>query len=182
MEELIEIVNEQGVPTWVIISKDEAHRIGALHRVIHLHMYDAVGNILFQQRAQTKKFYPWVLDFAVWGHIRAGEDVLAWLSREAYEELWLTLDHSCLALAWVFLHTIEHPQYNMLDNEVIFDYMYRYDGDIGVLTFLDGEVAGIQSYHIHTLLDASEEAYQQKNIRWYKRYPDVMKKIASTIL
>lgn len=182
MHELVDIVDTAGNPTGEVISKDEAHRTGALHRVIHLHMYTSNGYLIFQQRSATKKFYPWVLDFAVWGHIRAGEDLLAWLERETKEELWLTLGHSCLQLAWVFLHTIEHPQYNMLDNEVIFDYIYRFDGNIELFHFQDGEVDAMQVHHLDTLLHKGQAAYEAKNIRWYQHYPEIIQKISNTLI
>ena len=62
----------------------------ALHPVVHLHVFNAQGELFLQHRPAWKDIQPdrWVT--AVGGHIDLGEDVETALRREAREELGLT--------------------------------------------------------------------------------------------
>ena len=46
-DELIDIVDIQGLPIWETIYKKIAHTEWILHRVVHVHFYDSQGNIFF---------------------------------------------------------------------------------------------------------------------------------------
>ncbi len=85
--EMFQLVDRDGNPAGQA-SREDAHGNPLLiHLVVHLHVLDAGGRLLLQRRAMTKDTNPGLWDTSVGGHVRAGEDVLDALRREAREEL-----------------------------------------------------------------------------------------------
>ena len=85
--ELFPIINEQGE----VIGKATRHECHSgsklLHPVVHLHIFNARGELYLQKRSLNKDIQPGKWDTAVGGHIDYGEDVHHALLREACEEL-----------------------------------------------------------------------------------------------
>ena len=85
--ELFPVINEQGE----VIGKAtrlECHSGSKLlHPVVHLHIFNARGELYLQKRSLNKDIQPGKWDTAVGGHIDYGEDVHHALLREAREEL-----------------------------------------------------------------------------------------------
>lgn len=85
--ELIDVLDERGLPTGEVKPRDAVHRDGDWHRCLHLWVTGPDG-VLLQRRAATKDSWPGYLDASAAGHLTAGEtwqDAL----REAHEELGL---------------------------------------------------------------------------------------------
>lgn len=58
-----------------------------LHPVVHLHVFNPVGELYLQKRAMDKDIQPGKWDTSVGGHVDYGEDVMTALKREVSEEL-----------------------------------------------------------------------------------------------
>lgn len=54
-KEMIDILDENGVKTGEIVSRDEAHQKGLWHRVIVVAILNDKNEILLQQRAENKE-------------------------------------------------------------------------------------------------------------------------------
>lgn len=63
--------------------------VKVLHPVVHLHVFNRLGRLYLQKRAETKKLLPGCWDTAVGGHITYGESVIEALCRESSEEIGL---------------------------------------------------------------------------------------------
>ncbi len=90
----MDILDESGYQTGVVVPKGEAHRLGLWHRCFHCWIYgsDPEGSyLLVQRRAAAKDTWPGYLDVTAAGHLAAGEETLAGL-REVEEELGLRVD------------------------------------------------------------------------------------------
>ena len=84
------IVDEQGNITGAA-TRGECHSGSKLlHPVVHLHVFNAQGDIYLQKRPEWKDIQPGKWDTAVGGHIDLGESVEIALKREAREELGIT--------------------------------------------------------------------------------------------
>lgn len=86
---LLDVVN---VNDEIIDSKprNEVHRLGLLHREIHVFMYDENKNIFFQKKGLHKPSAG-LLDATVAGHVNGGEDYIIAAIRETQEESGITL-------------------------------------------------------------------------------------------
>lgn len=89
-KELLPLTDEQGR----IVGKatrGECHGGSMLlHPVVHLHVFNPVGELYLQKRPDWKDIQPGRWDTAVGGHVDWGETVEAALRREVREEIGLT--------------------------------------------------------------------------------------------
>ena len=100
MDELLDILDESGLPTGQVVPKSEAHRLGLWHRCFHCWICgsDPGGSyLLLQRRAATKDTWPGYLDVTAAGHLAAGEKTLDGL-REVEEEIGLRIRPERLVL------------------------------------------------------------------------------------
>ncbi|MBP3460369.1 MAG: NUDIX domain-containing protein [Lachnospiraceae bacterium] len=109
--EILDIVDEDGMPTGDRIDRETAHREGIRHRTAHVwimrrkknsdfHEEEISGaerkicakyEILLQKRSLDKDSYPGCLDISSAGHIPAGDEVVDSAIREMKEELGITI-------------------------------------------------------------------------------------------
>ena len=101
-----------------------------LHPVVHLHIFNANGDLYLQKRPEWKDIQPGKWDTAVGGHIDLGESVDIALSREANEELGITDFTPERLTSYVFESERE--------KELVFVHKTVYDGEIHPSDELDG--------------------------------------------
>lgn len=109
--EILDVVDEDGMPTGDRIDRETAHREGIRHRTAHVwimrrkknsdfHEEEISGaerkmcakyEILLQKRSLDKDSYPGCLDISSAGHIPAGDEVVDSAIREMKEELGITI-------------------------------------------------------------------------------------------
>ena len=89
-EEIFDVVNERDE---VIDARprSEVHRLGLLHRAIHVLVFNARGETFLQKRSMTKDREPGKWDSSASGHVDSGEDYDACAVRELREELGLVV-------------------------------------------------------------------------------------------
>lgn len=85
-EELFDVVDEQDQVTGRA-TRAEVHRLGWLHRAVHVMVFNKRGEVLLQQRSALKDVHPGLWDSSVSGHLDAGEDYAAAAVRELDEEM-----------------------------------------------------------------------------------------------
>jgi isopentenyl-diphosphate delta-isomerase len=74
------------------MEKLEAHRQGRLHRAFSVFIFNSVGEMLLQKRAESKYHSPGLLTNACCSHQRPGESNEAAASRRLFEEMGLRTD------------------------------------------------------------------------------------------
>ncbi len=84
--ELIDIVNgwDEVVGTATF---DEVYEKRLFHRIVHIFLFNAQGEIALQKRSVKKKFCPGYWSTAVGGHVQSGETPEEAALREGQEEL-----------------------------------------------------------------------------------------------
>ena len=101
-QERLPLVNEAGE---VIGSATRGECHGGtkwLHPVVHLHVFNAAGELFLQQRPLWKDIQPGRWDTAVGGHVDWGETVEEARQREVREEIGLTQVAPQLVARYVF--------------------------------------------------------------------------------
>lgn len=91
MSELIDVLDENGVKTGRVVTREEVHREGLWHRIAVVVVLDNHDRILLQQRSNNKLTNPGKWDVAAAGHVDAGEDAVVTAKRETEEEVGLVV-------------------------------------------------------------------------------------------
>lgn len=91
MPELIDVLDENGIKTGRIATREEVHREGLWHRCIVVAILNDKNEILLQQRAHNKEKNPDMWDISAAGHISYGQDSLSAAAREINEEVSVNL-------------------------------------------------------------------------------------------
>jgi len=158
MTEVFDIVDEAGQPTGKVISRDEAHQKGTLHRTAHVWLVKKKPegyDILLQKRSEEKDSFPGMFDTSSAGHIPAGDEPLQSALRELKEELGLTASPEELKFAGTFRIQYEKEFHGRLfrDNEVTRVYVYDKPVNIQDLTLQESEVSEVRWFDLDEVWD-----------------------------
>lgn len=93
MEEMLDVLDENGIKTGEILTRKEVHKRGLWHRIIVVAIVNEKNQVLLQQRSFTKDKNPGMWDISVTGHISTGQDSLSAASREINEEVSVDLGY-----------------------------------------------------------------------------------------
>ena len=89
-EEIFDIVNERDEVIGQRTRKD-VHRLGLLHRAVHVLVFNARGEVFLQKRSMSKDKSPGLWDSSASGHVDSGEAYDATAVRELREEIGLVV-------------------------------------------------------------------------------------------
>ncbi len=167
MDELIDIVDEQGNYTGKTCLKSEAHKFGYFHPTVHIWIYTKDHKILLQQRAFTKKVFPGLWDISVAGHIGAGEIIEEAAIREVEEEIGFKIKSENLKKIGTRKHQVNHPN-GIIDNEFHHVFITELTIPVEELTLQESEVAGLKLYDLDILNNTSE--YDNVLLPEYSQY------------
>jgi isopentenyldiphosphate isomerase len=90
-EEIFDVVNERDEVIGQQLRR-EVHRLGLIHRAVHVLVFNAAGHVFLQKRSLKKDRQPGVWDSSASGHVDTGEDYDACAVRELWEEIGLKLN------------------------------------------------------------------------------------------
>ncbi len=93
-EELLDVLDENGIKTGEVLPRSEVHKRGLWHRIIVVAIINEKNEILIQQRSHDKDKNPDMWDISVTGHLDAGQDSLTGATREISEEVSVSLGYS----------------------------------------------------------------------------------------
>jgi isopentenyldiphosphate isomerase len=89
-EEIFDVVNERDE----VIGRQpraEVHRLGLMHRAVHVLVFNRRGKVFLQKRSQNKDRHPGRWDSSASGHVDSGESYDSCALRELREEIGLEL-------------------------------------------------------------------------------------------
>ncbi len=177
MDELIDIITQDGKPTGKTALKSEAHKNGWFHATVHIWLFTKDKKILLQKRAITKKVFPGLWDISVAGHVGAGEAILTAAKREIFEEIGLHIEEKNLIKIGTRIHQVSHPN-GIRDNEHHHVFIAELKTPVSKLTMQPEEVAGLKLWNLKVL----KETKNLENIllpRFHEYYVTVYDKIIS---
>ena len=91
MEELVDVLNEKGMYTGQIESREKCNKYGLWHKAVCVFIINSKEEVLLQKRSATKKTWPNMWDVTVGGNVLAGEFGFKAIIREFKEELGIDL-------------------------------------------------------------------------------------------
>lgn len=94
MEELLDVLDENGIKTGQILPRKEVHKQGLWHRIIVIAIVNEKNQILMQQRSSNKDKNSNMWDISATGHLATGQDSLAAATREISEEVTVSLGYN----------------------------------------------------------------------------------------
>lgn len=100
MSSQIDVLDQYGLRTGEVLPRAQVHRLGKLHRAVHLYLFDGSNRLLLQRRSLLTDHYPGVLSISVLGHVDAGDSSGKTVRREVEEEL--GIDASGLNFEFLF--------------------------------------------------------------------------------
>jgi isopentenyldiphosphate isomerase len=90
-EEIFDVVNERDEVVGQQ-SRSQVHRLGLMHRAVHVLVFNDAGLVFLQKRSMKKDRQPGLWDSSSSGHVDSGEDYDACAVRELREEISLELN------------------------------------------------------------------------------------------
>ncbi|MEE0955004.1 MAG: NUDIX domain-containing protein [Eubacterium sp.] len=156
--EYFDVVDQEGNPTGLTVSREEAHAEGIRHRTAHIWIVRKEGRrvqVLLQKRSQNKDSFPGQYDTSSAGHIQAGDQPLESAIRELGEELGIHAGPDDLAFIGNFdiVYSKEFHGKMFRDNEITFVYLYKLPVEIDKLTLQKEEVESVAWFDL-------EQTYQ----------------------
>ena len=109
-EELLDVLDENGIKTGQILPRKEVHEKGLWHRIIVVAIVNEKNEILIQQRSHNKDKNPDMWDISVTGHLSAGQDSLTAATREISEEVSVSLGYSAEVRDFRFMFSFRKEQ------------------------------------------------------------------------
>lgn len=128
--------------------RDTVHQNGLWHKTIHCWMYDDMGNVYFQIRADSNKLYT-----TASGHVLAGETVRDAFKREIREEIGVDTDvENAMPIDIVFWRQ-DKPEKNWHDRAFAHIYMNKLSHSFTEFHFQESEVSGLVRINARECLD-----------------------------
>ena len=140
----------------------------ALHPVVHLHIFDHVGNLYLQKRSMTKDIAPGRWDTAVGGHVDYGENIMEALNREAGEELGIMINN--LTPKPLFDYVWKSSR----ECEIVNAFAIRYEGKItpDLKEVDEGRFWSLEEIHASLGKEIFTQQFEQEEIKRIFKYLD----------
>lgn len=161
MEEMLDVLDENGIKTGEILPRSEVHRRGLWHRIIVVAIINEKNEILIQQRSHNKDKNPDMWDISVTGHLSTGQDSLTAATREISEEVSVSLGYSVEVKDFRFMFSFrreEKVNENHFDRQYYDFFILRQDGlNENNIKFQSSEVQAIKFVTISELNEMREK-------------------------
>lgn len=160
-KELIDILDENGVKTGEILTREEVHKKGLWHRSIVVAIVNEKNEILIQQRAADKEKNAGMWDISVAGHISNGQDALSAATREINEEVSVSLGYhvDIKSFRYMFSYRVQQKfSEDFIENQFYDFFILRKEGlTIKDIKMQESEVQAIKFVDINELIKMQED-------------------------
>jgi len=160
MEELLDVLDENGIKTGQILPRSEIHKNGLWHRAIVVAIVNEKNQILLQQRSSNKDKNANMWDISAAGHLSTGQDSLAAATREISEEVTVSIGYTVEVKDFRFMFSFRKQQVfeeNFIENQFYDFFILRQNGlNADNLKFQKSEVQSIKFVNITELNELRE--------------------------
>lgn len=160
--EILDIVDETGMPTGETVERETAHREGIRHRTAHVWIFrkkEGSVQVLLQKRSDNKDSDPGCYDISSAGHIPAGVDYIPSALRELKEELGVEVSGGSLIYCGQRRFRFEKEFYDRLfrDNQVSNIYALWLDREETEFVLQKEEVSEVRWMDFYDCVEAVRE-------------------------
>lgn len=168
MVEMIDVLNENGVKTGEIVSRDVIHKEGLWHRAVVVCIINSDNEMLMQQRSEKVWEFPGLWDLSVAAHVMAGDDSVSTILRETNEEIGVQIGYTAQAKDFRFLSSFRNSMVigDIIENQFYELFILRRDINIKDICFTDDEVADVQWIKYSTLKAMQKEGKLHPRVEW----------------
>ena len=154
-EELIDVLDENGIKTGQVVTRKEVHKQGLWHRAIVVAIINEKNEILLQQRSEKKEKNAGLWDISAAGHISCGQDSLSAATREINEEVSVNLGFNVEVKEFRFMYSFRKQQVfkdDFIENQFYDFFILRQSGlNKKSIKFQESEVQDIKFVTISEL-------------------------------
>ncbi len=124
MEELIDVLDENGNKTGEIVTRTQIHKEGLWHKIVVIAIIDKEGRLLMQQRAKdkTKNSLKWDVSSA--GHVSSNQTSIESAIRETQEELGIEVNEKELQYILTYKDNVKIDE-DYIDNQIYDCYIVK---------------------------------------------------------
>ncbi|MCL2354884.1 MAG: NUDIX domain-containing protein [Oscillospiraceae bacterium] len=158
MQEIFDVLKENGEYTNKTATREECHEKGLWHRATVVVVMNSKNQILLQQRSKTKKLWSNMWDVSAGGHVLVGEFSYNTAIRETKEEIGLDITEKDLLFIGSSCST--KIQGDIIDNHFNEYFIVTKDMDISKLELQTEEVQDIKWFGIEDLLKRIHNNYE----------------------
>lgn len=169
MEEMIDILDENGTKTGETATRKKVHAKGLWHKIIVIAVIDEKGKLLMQQRANNVETNPGKWDVSAAGHISAGQTSIEAAKRELFEEVGIDIKEN--ELKYIFTLKYMKNLGDFIDNQFFDFYIVKKDNiDIKNIKMQESEV---QQVKLCNLKEIKEMISNQEVVKRDKVYKEL---------
>lgn len=154
--EYLDVYDEHGQKTGDVVEREEAHRKGIWHKVIHVWVINSKNELLIQKRSKNKDLYPDKWYVSLGGHISSGEDNQQTIIREFKEELGVDVSKQMnkIRYLYTFKERIIANNGAFIDHAFYDVYFLRQDFNLDELVLQEDEVQAVKFINYEDLKKA----------------------------
>lgn len=178
-DELIDVLDEQGNKTGVVLPMSEVHKRELWDPLSFVWIYNDEAEVIVQKRAADSKSYPDMWDVSAGGHPSAGETWEEGAVKEAGEEVGLQISENNLEYIGegqdvhaTVAGTMHRGYYKL--------YLVHYTGDKNAFTAQNDEVSAIEWRPVVHILE--DRKYPEKSKQYTARDEQIYENALNKIL
>lgn len=169
MEELIDVLDENGKKTGEILTRKQIHKKGLWHRIVVIAIIDAQGNILMQQRSKSKEKNPGKWDVAAAGHVSSGQTSAEAAIRETLEEVGIKVNEKELEYILTYKNK-EKVEEDYIDNQIYDCYIVKKEKiELKDIKIQESEVEQVKLCDLKEVTEIIESGNIMKRDELYKK-------------
>lgn len=160
-KELIDVLDENGVKTGEVLTREEVHQRGLWHRSIVVAIINEKNEVLLQQRSNNKEKNAGMWDISVAGHISNGQDSISAAAREINEEISISLGYKVdiKSFRYMFSYRTEQKFSKDFIERQFYDFFILRKEEIAIKDIImqETEVQAVKFVDVNELLRMREQ-------------------------
>lgn len=177
MEELIDVLDENGNKTGEVLTREQIHKKGLCHRIVVIAITDEQGNILMQQRSKNKDKNPGEWDVAAAGHVSSGQNSTEAAIRETLEEVGIKVNKKELEYILTYKNK-ENVEEDYIDNQIYDCYIVKRERiDLNNIKIQESEVDQVKLCNLKEFNQIIKNGNIVKRDEFYKKIIEYLKQL-----